>query len=42
MSKELQRKLDEALGSLLRRCRDRVLELAATEEYMLDHLRIAH
>ena len=40
MSKELQRKLDEALGSLLRRCRDRVLELAQTDVGQVKHLNL--
>ena len=40
MSKELQRKLDESLGSLLLRCRDRVLELAQTGVGQVNHLNI--
>ena len=40
MSKELQRKLDEALGSLLLRCRDRVLELAQTNSNLINHFNV--
>ena len=40
MSNELQRKLDDALGRLLRRCRDRVLELAQTDVEQVNHLNL--
>ena len=40
MSKELQRKLDEALGSLLLRCRERVLELAQTSFDQINHFNV--
>ena len=40
MSKELQRKLDESLGTLLLRCRDRVLELAQTDVEQVNHLNL--
>ena len=40
MSKELQRKLGDALGTLLLRCRDRVLELAQTDVEQVNHLNL--
>lgn len=40
MSKELQRKLDKSLGTLLLRCRDRVLELAQTDVEQVNHLNL--